>query len=59
MGIKGWVTGLGYPTTDDKGSPDGVGRYNHFSGKSGASIYFTPSTGRTPCRASSGPSGPP
>ena len=23
---------LGFPTTDEKGSPDGVGRYNHFSG---------------------------
>ncbi|WP_306911992.1 choice-of-anchor D domain-containing protein [Arthrobacter sp. B3I9] len=41
----GWEKGLGYPTTDEKGSPDGVGRYNHFSDKNGASIYFTPSTG--------------
>lgn len=41
----GWEKGLGYPTTDEKGTPDGVGRYNHFSGPDGASIYFTPETG--------------
>jgi uncharacterized protein with LGFP repeats len=33
---------LGLPTTDETGTPDGVGRYNHFQG---GSIYWTPSTG--------------
>ncbi|MET3923390.1 choice-of-anchor D domain-containing protein [Arthrobacter sp. UYEF20] len=43
---QGWETGpLGYPATDQKNSPDGVGRYNHFNGSGGASIYWTPSTG--------------
>jgi uncharacterized protein with LGFP repeats len=34
---------LGYPTTGELSTPDGGGRYNHFS--KGGSIYFTPSTG--------------
>ena len=34
---------MGYPTTDEKPTPDKVGRYNHFS--KAASIYYTPSTG--------------
>ncbi len=39
----GWEQGLlGYPTTDETGTPDGVGRYNHFRG---GSIYWTPATG--------------
>jgi hypothetical protein len=33
---------LGYPTTDELGTPDGVGRYNHFEH---GSIYWTPATG--------------
>jgi uncharacterized protein with LGFP repeats len=33
---------LGYPTTDEMGCPDGVGRFNHFER---GSIYWTPSTG--------------
>jgi LGFP repeat len=33
---------LGFPTTDETGTPDGVGRYNHFTG---GSIYWSPSTG--------------
>ncbi|HSA50891.1 MAG TPA: arylsulfotransferase family protein [Yinghuangia sp.] len=38
----GWELGvLGYPTTDETGTPDGVGRFNHFQG---GSIYWTPST---------------
>jgi uncharacterized protein with LGFP repeats len=41
----GWETGLGYPTTDEKVSPDGVGRYSHFSGAGGTSIYWSPKTG--------------
>ena len=42
----GWETGpLGYPTTDRMASPDRVGRYNHFSGTGGASIFWSPKTG--------------
>jgi len=42
----GWETGpIGYPTTDESTTPDGVGHYNHFTGGDGASIYYTPSTG--------------
>jgi hypothetical protein len=33
---------LGYPTTDQKVTPDGIGRYNHFQN---GSIYWTPTTG--------------
>ncbi|TVT11623.1 hypothetical protein FNH07_01340 [Amycolatopsis bartoniae] len=42
---QGQGAALGYPTTDESVTPDGVGRYNHFSLASGASIYWTPSTG--------------
>jgi uncharacterized protein with LGFP repeats len=39
----GWETGfLGYPVTDELGTPDGKGRFNHFEG---GSIYWTPETG--------------
>ncbi|OXM50590.1 PQQ-dependent sugar dehydrogenase [Amycolatopsis alba] len=39
----GWETGpLGYPTTDETSTPDGAGRFNHFT-KAG-SVYWTPST---------------
>jgi uncharacterized protein with LGFP repeats len=39
---RGWETGtLGYPVTDETGTPDGVGRFNHFQG---GSVYWTPST---------------
>ncbi|EFL05480.1 hypothetical protein SSMG_01151 [Streptomyces sp. AA4] len=41
----GWEKGLGYPTTDEAGTPDGTGRYNHFNGAQGSSIYWTPATG--------------
>jgi uncharacterized protein with LGFP repeats len=34
---------LGYPTTDELGTADGVGRYNNFA--SGGSIYWSPSSG--------------
>jgi hypothetical protein len=38
-----WERGfLGYPTTDETATPDGVGRFNHFQG---GSIYWTPQTG--------------
>ena len=33
---------LGYPRTDERRTPDGVGRYNHFDG---GSIYWKPSIG--------------
>jgi hypothetical protein len=33
---------LGFPTTDELITPDGVGRFNHFQG---GSIYWTPNTG--------------
>lgn len=33
---------LGFPITDESGTPDGVGRFNHFQG---GSIYWTPNTG--------------
>jgi uncharacterized protein with LGFP repeats len=40
----GWETSfLGYPTTDEGGTPDGIGRYNYFSGH--GAIYWTPSLG--------------
>lgn len=39
----GWErSALGYPTTDEMTTPDGVGRYNHFQH---GSIYWTPATG--------------
>lgn len=42
----GWERGtLGYPTTDELTTPDGIGKYNHFNGSGGSSIYFTPNTG--------------
>ena len=42
----GWETGrLRYPITDEKSTPDGVGKYNDFSGAYGSSVYFTPTTG--------------
>lgn len=42
-GEKGFDPGfLGFPQTDELGTPDGVGRFNHFEG---GSIYWTPATG--------------
>jgi GH25 family lysozyme M1 (1,4-beta-N-acetylmuramidase) len=42
----GWErSALGYPTTDETVTPGGVGRYNHFAGSGGSSIYWTPTTG--------------
>ena len=43
----GWETGvLGYPTTGETATPDGVGRFNHFKkGTSLGSIYWTQATG--------------
>lgn len=34
---------LGYPTTGETGTPDGIGRFNHFAGDNG-SIYWTADT---------------
>ncbi|HEY4163581.1 MAG TPA: hypothetical protein VGM59_11005 [Dongiaceae bacterium] len=34
---------LGLPVTDETGTPDGIGRYNHF--QNDGSIYWTPNTG--------------
>lgn len=40
-GSLGWESGfLGFPTTDESKTPDGVGRYNHFQN---GSIYWKPS----------------
>ncbi|NUU24871.1 MAG: sugar dehydrogenase, partial [Streptomycetaceae bacterium] len=42
-GSLGWDRGfLGFPLTDELGTPDGVGRYNHMQG---GSLYWTPATG--------------
>jgi hypothetical protein len=39
----GWErSDLGYPTTDESVTPDGIGRFNHFQH---GSIYWTPNTG--------------
>ncbi len=39
----GWEAGIvGYPLSDETGTPDGVGRYNVFQS---GSIYWTPATG--------------
>src|SRR5664280_662175 len=39
----GWErSAIGYPLTDELGTPDGVGRFNHFAG---GSVYWTPATG--------------
>jgi uncharacterized protein with LGFP repeats len=39
----GWERSVvGYPVTDERATPDGVGRYNHFTA---GSIYWTPKTG--------------
>ncbi|MDQ6838598.1 MAG: sugar dehydrogenase, partial [Actinomycetota bacterium] len=40
----GWERSpLGYPVTDETGTPDGVGRFNHFADD--GSIYWTPARG--------------
>jgi uncharacterized protein with LGFP repeats len=38
-GVRSFV---GFPLTDETGTPDGRGRFNHFEG---ASLYWTPETG--------------
>ncbi|MEU1525353.1 hypothetical protein ABZ413_24460 [Nocardia rhamnosiphila] len=45
-GETGWEGGyLGYPTSDEKLAPDGIGRYNTFEH---GSIYWTPANGAHP-----------
>ena len=42
-GAIGWETSiLGFPTTDELATPNGIGRYGHFQG---GSIYWSPATG--------------
>lgn len=36
---------LGFPVTDETATADGVGRFNHFSGAGGASVYWHPAHG--------------
>ncbi|HLM06956.1 MAG TPA: hypothetical protein VK402_17380 [Blastococcus sp.] len=39
----GWEAGLlGFPVTNENGTPNGRGRYNHFQG---GSVYWSPATG--------------
>ena len=46
LDLNGFQGVLGYPTTGELTTPDGIGRYNHFNGAGNeASIYWTPSTG--------------
>lgn len=42
LALGGVNSFLGYPLTDESGTPDGIGRYNHFQG---GSIYWSPNTG--------------
>lgn len=45
-GQLGWELGpLSYPVTGELPTPDGRGRFNHFAGAYGSSIYWSPSTG--------------
>lgn len=48
MALGAETGALRYPITDEKGTPDKVGRYNHFSGSNGSSIYYSPATGAHP-----------
>jgi len=52
-GQLGWEAKFGYPTTDEMTTPNGKGKYNHFSGRPGvagdvSSIYWSPETGAHP-----------
>ncbi|MDP9149745.1 MAG: hypothetical protein M3O36_07385 [Myxococcota bacterium] len=38
----GWERGVGYPVTDETGTPDGAGRFNHFNDLSGGSVFVPP-----------------
>jgi uncharacterized protein with LGFP repeats/glucose/arabinose dehydrogenase len=49
-GALGWEkSALGYPTTNESGTPDGIGRFNHFQQ---GSIYWTPALGAHEIRGS-------
>jgi uncharacterized protein with LGFP repeats len=41
-GLSGPAGLLGYPVTDETAAPDGVGRFNHFTG---GSVYWSPASG--------------
>ncbi|HWE91132.1 MAG TPA: GH25 family lysozyme [Pseudonocardiaceae bacterium] len=42
----GWErSALGYPTSDESGTADGVARYNTFAGTGGSAIYWTSASG--------------
>src|SRR3712207_899228 len=41
--LGGLGSGFGVPTTDERATPDGVGRFNHFT--TDASIYWAPGVG--------------
>jgi hypothetical protein len=43
LALGGPTSPLGYPATNETGTPDGVGRFNHFTNS--GSIYWTPGTG--------------
>ena len=43
--LRGAAGPLAYPTIDETAAPDGYGRYSHFTGTGGGSIYWTPQTG--------------
>lgn len=45
--LGGVRSALAYPTTDELGTPDGRGRFNHFES---GSIYWTPTTGAREAR---------
>jgi len=45
LGTPSMQAPLGYPVTDQRSTPDGVGRYNHFEN---GSIYWSPATGAHP-----------
>ncbi len=45
LALGGPAGPAGLPTTDELPTPDSVGRFNHFTGSGGASIYWTPATG--------------
>ena len=52
----GWERSfLGFPVTDETGTPDGVGRFNHFQG---GSIYWSRKPEPTRCMATFAPNGP-
>lgn len=50
-GQLGWEAGFGYPTSDERPTAGGVGRFQTFSGRGDGvetAIYWTPTTGAQP-----------